>query len=213
MGVRDREVWDFIIKVLYETPEPKYRNKVFIKEAKCKIKNVMDKEELYGRLLEQIVSVKPIRGRGFSSQEVLDLLRPKLHFVYKLYKNGTLVYIGYSGGVNNRLKDHLREKDIDEIALCKCPTKAIADKLENSLILSLQPEYNKVVNLRLAKLHVEWDYTFVSAEDMNYKLIPAISFLRGSDNIKGYLYQQGMYLRNDNNVTPHWEINSINKTP
>ena len=173
----------------------------------------MDKEELYGRLLEQIVSVKPIRGRGFSSQEVLDLLRPKLHFVYKLYKNGTLVYIGYSGGVNNRLKDHLREKDIDEIALCKCPTKAIADKLENSLILSLQPEYNKVVNLRLAKLHVEWDYTFVSAEDMNYKLIPAISFLRGSDNIKGYLYQQGMYLRNDNNVTPHWEINSINKTP
>ena len=65
------------------------------------------------------------------------------YYVYALWKDGEIVYIGQTIQLESRVTTHKGDKDFDEYSYFKCEGKFQMDVLESYLINELRPEYNK----------------------------------------------------------------------
>ena len=74
-------------------------------------------------------------------------------YVYKLVRNGQIVYIGITNDLERREQEHREDKQFDEMQVIKGPcTREEAEKLESiqlrifSFYHSHLPEYNQTCN-------------------------------------------------------------------
>ena len=74
-------------------------------------------------------------------------------YVYKLVRNGQIVYIGITNDLKRREQEHREDKQFDKMQVIKGPcTREEAEKLESvqlrlfSLSHSHLPEYNQTCN-------------------------------------------------------------------
>lgn len=211
--MKTKEFLTFIVNTLNDSKIRAFTNKDFLLKVEEEIKDkVHDKNYLFKSVFEEFTKHPTAKGRSTVKESVLFRLKPDLYFVYKLYCKEELVYIGFSKRVSNRLNTHLKDKEVDKIELCKCSSKEEAEHLENHLILKHKPSLNKSVNLRLARLHTTNDtHLFVSPEDMDYDLVPAVGYLftentQGKHNKHKYFYSRSckIYIRNNDNIKPYW---------
>jgi len=68
-------------------------------------------------------------------------------FIYALFLNGGVIYIGRTKNITNRLYTHKREKTFDEIAFFCVFSPVEANRVERELIKKYEPYYNKRVSL------------------------------------------------------------------
>lgn len=80
------------------------------------------------------------------------------YFVYKLFNEGSVVYIGQSTNLENRISHHRMDKIFDNVVVVEVDSKEDMDGLESYLILKYMPKYNKACNLDLAKKFSHLDY-------------------------------------------------------
>lgn len=66
-------------------------------------------------------------------------------YVYALWKDDEIVYIGQTVQLEARLVVHTRDKDFDEYSYFKCRDGMEMDCLESYLINELRPKYNKAL--------------------------------------------------------------------
>lgn len=67
------------------------------------------------------------------------------YFVYCLYKDGEIIYIGSSTQLINRLKSHRKDKEFDSVCYCELPNKQLMLEFEEYGIYNLNPRINKKV--------------------------------------------------------------------
>lgn len=153
----------------------------------------------FNYLLENIKSI----GYGYKKlyKEILLKCSPDMYFVYQLKRGSDIVYIGSSKGLGSRLSNHKRDKDFDEVLICLCKDKEDMLILENGKIQEIQPEYNKSINLNLARLYKEDpNHIFESLADHSLNFIPTIPMHKelGFNN-EGYYYEVklGLFIKED----------------
>lgn len=66
-----------------------------------------------------------------------------MYKVYKLIKEGEVVYIGKTVNLKARIKNHLSDKDFDSIAYCACKDGDDMDLVEATLIYRFLPKLNR----------------------------------------------------------------------
>lgn len=80
--------------------------------------------------------------------DIFELERFKVNWadvgIYALLKGDSVVYIGKSENITNRIKDHVkaREKDFDSYSVIACKHDEL-DDLEMFMIFKYKPRYNK----------------------------------------------------------------------
>lgn len=67
------------------------------------------------------------------------------NYVYALWKDDEIVYIGKTNHLQRRVKTHQSNKDFDEYSYFECENYLEMDSLESALILELKPRYNKML--------------------------------------------------------------------
>lgn len=67
------------------------------------------------------------------------------YFVYCLYKDGSIIYIGSSTKLLDRLKCHAKDKDFDKVSVCELPSHKDMLDLEIYAIDKIRPPLNKSV--------------------------------------------------------------------
>ncbi len=157
-------------------------------------------------LLENIKTV----GWGYKTlyKELLFKSNPEMYFVYQLKRGEDIVYIGSSKGLGSRLTSHKKDKDFDKVLICLCKDEEDMLILENGKIQEIQPEYNKSINLKLARVYKESPHhVFESLEDHTLDFIPSIPLHKefGFNN-EGYWYevQLGLFIRKEL-CPPSWK--------
>lgn len=65
--------------------------------------------------------------------------------VYALWKDNEIVYIGQSTQLKFRINAHTKTKSFDEYSYFECESEAEMKAIESSLIIELQPKYNKLI--------------------------------------------------------------------
>ena len=93
------------------------------------------------------------------------------YYVYCLYKGKSLLYVGSSTQLINRLKTHKKDKDFDGALYCELPNKELMLEYEEYGIYNLNPPLNRKVLYRPDKPDVE---VFWVKFDM-YNLLPEAS--------------------------------------
>lgn len=130
--------------------------------------------------LPDLINTIEINGIGFKKKTLYyRLLReftPIFYFVYRLYKDGTIIYIGSSTNLDSRIKAHMKDKDFDLIDVCLCEDKEHMLRLEHYNIMITTPILNSDMNLNYAR-----DYNkdnkdfFVKYCDLSNNILPYIS--------------------------------------
>lgn len=67
------------------------------------------------------------------------------YFVYCLYKDDSIIYIGSSTKLLNRLKCHAKDKDFNRVSFCELPSHSDMLDLEIYAIDKIRPPLNKSV--------------------------------------------------------------------
>lgn len=83
----------------------------------------------------------------------INKFKPVIYCVYKLLKDGVIVYVGSSKSIESRIVTHKKDKDFNEVVVCTKGTKEEMLNLENALIDKLKPEYNKSANISRVRLY------------------------------------------------------------
>lgn len=65
------------------------------------------------------------------------------YYVYILYKNNEIVYVGQTKQLFFRINNHSKTKDFDQFSYISCGSYQEMMDIETALILELQPKYNK----------------------------------------------------------------------
>jgi len=65
-----------------------------------------------------------------------------MYFVYSIYRNGEIVYIGSSKNIYKRFKEHKYQKDFEFIELIRCSDMREALTVEREMIFKHQPQEN-----------------------------------------------------------------------
>lgn len=89
---------------------------------------------------------------------IKEVLMSSQYFVYKLFNQGSVVYVGQTISLENRIGQHRLDKVFDKVSAVEVESKEDMDGLESYLILKYQPDYNKNCNLDLAKKFSHLDY-------------------------------------------------------
>lgn len=76
---------------------------------------------------------------GQNKKNVADLNK---YYVYALWNNGEIVYIGQTTQLGFRLITHAKTKDFNEYSYFECESLADMEAIESTLIIQLQPKYN-----------------------------------------------------------------------
>lgn len=79
---------------------------------------------------------------GQDKKNASDLTK---YYVYALWNNGEIVYIGQTAQLGFRLITHAKTKDFNEYSYFECDSLADMKALESSLIVELQPKLNKLL--------------------------------------------------------------------
>lgn len=84
-------------------------------------------------------------ANGFSDIDIItnSFEIPSTSGIYFLISNDTIVYVGQSVNVLNRIRQHLADKFFDKINIIQCPEKELI-KLESFYIKKFNPILNKV---------------------------------------------------------------------
>lgn len=88
-----------------------------------------------------------------TEQEILDskvkieTIENRIGGVYFLIHNDTIVYVGSSVNIYDRIKEHKSHghKEFDSFNFIECPEEAMHDE-ENDCIFELVPKYNKTIS-------------------------------------------------------------------
>lgn len=64
------------------------------------------------------------------------------HYVYVLFRNNVIVYIGKTWNYTNRISAHKRDKNFDSFLLIRCASLEESVMLERDMQLSMETEYN-----------------------------------------------------------------------
>ena len=83
---------------------------------------------------------KYIELLGQNKKNATDLTK---YYVYALWNNGEIVYIGQTTQLGFRLITHAKTKDFDEYSYFECDSETDMKAIESSLIIELQPKLNK----------------------------------------------------------------------
>lgn len=83
---------------------------------------------------------KYIKLLGQDKKNAADLTK---YYVYALWNNGEIVYIGQTTQLGFRITTHAKTKDFDEYSYFECDSEADMKAIESSLIVGLQPKLNK----------------------------------------------------------------------
>ena len=80
--------------------------------------------------------------KEFEGNKIDFEIEPKRYYVYALYQNDSIVYIGQTVHLHSRIAAHKRDKTFDGYSFVRCKTVEEMDILESELIVRLQPKYN-----------------------------------------------------------------------
>ena len=70
-------------------------------------------------------------------------LSNEIYYIYFLLKNNKVVYVGQTNNIFNRIKEHKKNKDFDNVAYITT-TKNKVNYLENYYIIKYEPFYNEL---------------------------------------------------------------------
>lgn len=96
------------------------------------------------------------RSLGLKNSELCGFIRkflPKVYCVYTLYNDKDLVYIGSTCSLDSRLYVHSKDKVFNRVEVCVKATKEEMVNLENHMINTYQPLYNKTSNIKRSKAY------------------------------------------------------------
>src|SRR5699024_11928186 len=97
--------------------------------------------------------------KEFEGNKIDFEIEPKRYYVYALYQNDSIVYIGQTVHLHSRIAAHKRDKTFDGYSFVRCKTVEEMDILESELIVRLQPKYNgDRKSTRLNSSHVSISY-------------------------------------------------------
>lgn len=201
-----QELLGFNIDRLFHNKRKGHSRKEIIKDWKdlCKY---YEKEYLFHLVHNAIRESKVARNRADTSKEVLQLLVPEIHVVYKLFLNGVLVYIGSTSDLYSRTCDHIRDgKEFDkvEIVIIKEEDKL---PLEHHMILEYRPPLNKVVYLKEADKWCGDVPEFKQPIEIDRFLVPCTRMDIGCDVRKAKYYMSNGILI-PKTFKPHYNKNN-----
>ena len=85
---------------------------------------------------------KYIKLLSQDKKSVADLTK---YYVYALWNNGEIVYVGQTTQLGFRITTHAKTKDFDEYSYFECDSEENMKAIESSLIVNLQPKLNKLL--------------------------------------------------------------------
>lgn len=115
---------------------------------------VPDDQETHEDFICSLVIYK--HKKNIATHKILSLVslyKPKNYYVYKLYLESELVYVGSTVNLESRLVKHLEDKVFDCVKVCEKQTKGSMLHLEHVLIKEYSPKYNKECNLKNVRLY------------------------------------------------------------
>ncbi len=167
------------------------------------LRNGYCKEYLYKIMAEEFQILKPPSVR--MSIFALYYTKPVINYIYKLYEDDHLIYIGQSSSLYQRLKAHKRDKTFSKTEIYMCQFYQNPDHLEAWLINKYQPHLNKNLNLRFARLWKEREPVFKDIMSPECLFITTPSYLKDKDKYLCAVDREYPYIRNDRDIQPYWK--------
>lgn len=100
------------------------------------------------------------------SSMVVGLSKRYAHYVYGLYLDGALVYVGVTKDLEGRMQAHLAEKDVDEMRAIKgFSSRVKAEEFETMCIDGVQPPLNKTRTAPKRDVPWQWLKMIVSLKE------------------------------------------------
>ena len=100
--------------------------------------------------------MKIIQGNSLDIKTNQHNFNKGVHFVYFLMDNNDVVYVGMSSTIGSRLKLHKQtDKIFGKYIAIECPDKSVQKRLEEFLIASMRPKYNKTPGNCTRKISIE----------------------------------------------------------
>lgn len=200
---------------LYELVDMFYsKNKITNKDVKCNIKAVEDAlitpEYTYTTLVENYVESSTRRGKKTHMMNTIQYFNNKVRSpcVYKLYNEDSLVYIGKTVNLSDRICSHSETKEFDKTEAYFCNPLEDVDALENGLILKYTPALNKTVSLDKARLWEGQEPLFVPTSKIkvpliNYHKEMSMDFKKENYIRAGFLKEN--LVLNKKGIIPYWK--------
>ena len=86
--------------------------------------------------------------------------------VYLLYKNDTIIYVGKSKNMKNRIREHKNDKDFDSVKCIQFKDEGLINLYEPYLIQKYRPKYNKdlldKIDLKLPEINLKGEIIWVN---------------------------------------------------
>lgn len=92
---------------------------------------------------------------------VINKFRPIVHCVYILKNNESVVYVGKSDNLCDRLSTHAKDKDFNSVLIIQLQDAKSQSLCENSLILKYKPKYNSALNIKDSNMIIDFENTAV----------------------------------------------------
>lgn len=162
------------------------------------------KEYLFTLLVEQNNTEKVYKGKAGKIVLAMYNLQPTINFIYKLYQDSELVYVGRTTAIKERLSKHRRSKKFNNTSIYLCNDTDNVDVIENGLIRKYMPPLNKSINLEMAR---QWDGL---EPKFNHLGEPCCKFIDSTTtmirSMPSYLlsFKGGLCVRNDKNIKPYF---------
>lgn len=97
-----------------------------------KIRKLSFNKEAYSRLTIESV--------------IQEITNHKYYFIYFLLRNNKVVYVGQSNNnVLNRISNHLKDKEFDEVYYKSFSVENVMDEYEKKFIMKYRPKFNKEI--------------------------------------------------------------------
>lgn len=86
-------------------------------------------------------------------QDIKDKDELESFYIYALWKDRQIVYIGQTVNLETRLSAHRKEKDFDQYSFFKCGSRAQMENVESQLIAELRPSQNRAIGDKFISFH------------------------------------------------------------
>ncbi len=162
-------------------------------------------EDLFNKLFKEF-TLKDRPNLNVASH-LVDTLRSMfdMYYVYLLYLDSDIVYIGSTRVLGKRLYAHASTfKEFNRAEVCRLSSKKDMLYVENNLIYKHKPKYNKSVHLKyVEKDDFKDDYEFSDVNDL-VGVVPCLPDRVRVEGDTDLVYSYGMFYRFDEEVIPYW---------